>query len=78
MVRLLQTTAGVLRRKSLNDAYRPFSSRLRTTASTTLVPTLRIAAIPNRMSVPTAAKLATDSLTSGGRTLMPIRRHSLR
>ncbi len=30
------------------------------------------------MSVPTAVKLATDSLTSGGSTLMPMRRHSFR
>jgi hypothetical protein len=47
-------------------------------ASTTLPPTLRIAARPNLMSLPTGANVATDSLTSGGSTLMPIRRHSFR
>ena len=78
MVRLLQTTAGTLRRKSSNEVKAPWLSRVATIASTTLVPTLRIAARPNRMSVPTAAKFATDSLTSGGSTLMPIRRHSPR
>ena len=30
------------------------------------------------MSVPTGAKFSSDSLTSGGSTLMPIRRHSSR
>jgi hypothetical protein len=44
--------------------------------STTFVPVLRIAARPNLMSRPTAANVATDSLTSGGSTLMPVRRHS--
>ena len=78
MVRLLHTTAGTLERKSLKEAKAPFSSRVRMIASTTGRPTLRIAASPKRMSVPTAAKLAIDSLTSGGSTLMPMCRHSLR
>jgi hypothetical protein len=78
MVRLLHTTAGHFDRKSLKEVKRPFSSRAAMIASTTLRPTLRIASMPKRMSVPTAAKLATDSLESGGRTLMPMRRHSLR
>ncbi len=34
--------------------------------------------MPNLMSVPTGVKIVSDSLTSGGSTLMPIRRHSLR
>ncbi len=78
MVRLLQTTAGTLERKSLKEAKAPFSSRALMIAWTTGRPTLRIAARPKRMSVPTAAKLAIDSLTSGGSTLMPMCRHSLR
>ena len=56
----------------------PLDLRAAMIASTTLTPTLRIAARPNRMSLPTGANVATDSLTSGGSTLMPIRRHSLR
>ena len=46
--------------------------------STTLAPTLRTAARPNRMSSPTEANRAPEALTSGGSTLMPIRRHSAR
>ena len=47
--------------------------------STTFVPTLRTAARPKRItSSPWAAKFGTDSLTFGGSTLMPMRRHSLR
>jgi hypothetical protein len=46
--------------------------------STTLLPTLRIAVSPKRMSLPTGVKLAEDSLTSGGSTWIFIRRHSLR
>ena len=78
MVRLLQTTAGTFDMKSLNEVKGPFSSRAARIASTTLCPTLRIACRPNRMSVPTAANWAIESLTSGGSTLMPIRRHSPR
>ena len=75
---LLQATASILRRKSEKSLNAPFSSRARTIASTTLCPTLRIEASPKRMSVPTAVKSADDSFTSGGSTLMPIRRHSAR
>src|ERR1039457_2662076 len=49
-----------------------------TVSSTTLVPTLRTAAIPNLMSSPTAVNIAMAGFTSGVRTLMPIRRHSFR
>ncbi len=49
-----------------------------TMPATTFSPMLRIAPSPKRMSAPTEAKLETDSLTSGGSTLMPMRRHSLR
>ena len=78
MVRLLQTTAGTLRRKSSNEVNAPFSSRVRTIASTTLWPTLRMAARPNRTSSPTAANTPIEALTSGGRTVTCIRRHSPR
>ena len=47
-------------------------------ASTTAVPTLRTAASPNRMSLPTGVKIAVEAFTSGGRTVIPIRRHSFR
>ncbi len=50
MVRLLQTTAGTLSRKSVNDVNAPFASRVATIASTTFAPTLRTAVSPNRMS----------------------------
>lgn len=78
MVRLLRTVAGHLRRKSSNEAKSPFSVRAAMIDSTTLRPTLRIASSPKRMSEPTAAKLPTEVLTSGGSTLMPMCRHSLR
>ncbi len=76
MTRLLQTTAGTLRRKSAKLVNSPLDLRVATIASTTLAPTLRIAAMPNRTSAPTAANVATLALTSGGRTLTPIRRDS--
>ncbi|SKY35320.1 Uncharacterised protein [Mycobacteroides abscessus subsp. abscessus] len=56
----------------------PFSSRAARIDDTTPDPTLRIAARPKRMSVPTAAKLCCDSLTSGGSTVMPSLRQSAR
>ena len=62
----------------MKEVNRPFSSRAATIASTTLAPTLRIAVSPKRMSSPTGVKFAADSLTSGGSTLIAIRRHSLR
>ncbi len=77
-VRLFADEIGIFRRKSWNDSKAPFSVRAFTMSSTTLKPTLRIAPMPKRMSSPTAAKKPIDSLTSGGMTLMPIRRHSLR
>ena len=78
ITRLLHTTRGTLRRKSENPANSPLDLRAAMIDSTTLPPTLRIAARPNLMSLPTGANVATDSLTSGGSTLMPIRRHSFR
>ena len=56
----------------------PLAVRVATTEPTTLAPTLRMAVSPNRMSGPVGVKLASDSLTHGGSTRMPIRRHSAR
>src|SRR5215469_12955234 len=78
ITRLLQTLTGTLRRKSEKLPKAPLAVRAATTDSTTAVPTLRTAARPNLMSGPTAVKMAFDALTSGGRTLMPILRHSFR
>lgn len=78
-VRLLQTTASTLSRKSGKLLYFPFALRDRMIESTTFWPTLRMAVRPKRItSSPWAAKLDSDSLTLGGSTLMPMRRHSLR
>ncbi len=49
----------------------PFSVRVPISEATTLAPTLRTAPSPKRMSLPTEAKFCTDSLTSGGSTVMP-------
>ena len=76
--RLLHTEASTLAMKSWKSANRPTRRRVAMTESTTLPPTLRIADRPNRMSVPRGVKSKSESLTSGGRTLMPILRHSLR
>ena len=76
--RLLHTCASTLSMKSLKSSNRPWDSRASTMRSTTLWPTLRTAVRPKRMSVPTGVKFSADSLTSGGSTWMPIRRHSLR
>ncbi len=78
MTRLLHTRAGTLAMKSLKSSNRPLSRRADTMPSTTLAPTLRTAVRPKRMSVPTGVKLASEELTSGGRTWIFIRRHSLR
>ncbi len=78
MTRLLHTLTGTLRRKSAKLVKASLAVRASTIASTTLVPTFRIAARPNRMSLPTGVNVAADALTSGGSTVMPIRRHSLR
>ena len=78
MVRLLQTTASTFCRKSPKSANAPLALRVATIDPTTLAPTLRIAVRPKRMSVPVGVKSASDSLTHGGSTLMPMRRHSAR
>jgi hypothetical protein len=62
----------------VKDVNAPFSSRVRTIASTTFAPTLRTAVRPKRMSAPTAVKFAADEFTSGGSTVMPMWRHSPR
>ena len=58
--------------------YLPFSVRVLISEATTFAPTLRTAPSPNRMSAPTDAKFSTDSLTSGGSTVMPSLRQSAR
>ena len=78
MVRLLHTTAGTLSRKSSKEVNSPLSSLAATIASTTLMPTLRTADSPKRTSSPTAENWAREALTSGGRTVMPMWRHSPR
>ena len=78
MVRLLHTTSGTFFRKSLKDSKCPFSSRAAIMPSTTFAPTLRIAPMPKRISFPTGAKVRVDSFTSGGSTVIPMARHSLR
>src|SRR5579875_54985 len=78
MTRLLQTETGTLRRKSEKLVKAPLDLRVATMASTTLLPTLRTAARPNLMCSPTGVKLAADAFTSGGSTLIPVRRHSFR
>ncbi|WP_158591109.1 hypothetical protein [Kocuria tytonis] len=62
----------------MKDANFPCSLRASTMAWTTLAPTLRTAPMPKRMSVPTGVKFSSDSLTSGGSTVMPMWRHSVR
>ena len=78
MVRLLQTGRSTLARKSLKEVKRPLALRVAMIEETTFSPTLRIAPRPKRMSVPTGVNWCSESLTSGGSTLMPIRRHSAR
>ncbi len=75
---LLQATGSTFLRKSEKSANAPLALRVATIEATTLAPTLRTAVSPNRMSVPTVVKLASEELTSGGRTLIPIFRHSFR
>ena len=55
-----------------------YTSLAATIASTTLMPTLRTADSPKRTSSPTAENWAREALTSGGRTVMPMWRHSPR
>src|ERR1022692_1025719 len=78
ITRLLQTLTGTLRRKSEKLVKLPLAVRAATMDSTTAAPTLRTAAMPNRISESTGVNRAVDEFTSGGRTLIPIRRHSLR
>ena len=46
--------------------------------ATTFSPTLRIAVKPNRISAPRGVYSESDSFTSGGSTLIPMRRHSFK
>ena len=76
MVFLLQTWASTLAKKSPKEVKRPLVSRAALIEATTPSPTLRIAAKPNRISIPRGVYSASDSFTSGGKTLLPMRRHS--
>ena len=78
IVFLLQTTASTFAKKSPKDVYRPLAFLFLTTEATTFSPTLRIAARPKRISLPRGVYSESDSFTSGGRTLIPILRHSFR
>ncbi len=78
IARLFATGVGTFLRKSWKPVKRPFSSLACRMPETTLWPTLRTAPRPKRMSSPTAVKNPIDSFTSGGSTVMPMRRHSLR
>ena len=76
--RLLQAEASTLAKKSWKSAKRPFAVRDSMIESTTASPTLRTADNPNRMVSSTAVKRDWESLTSGGKTLTPMCRHSAR
>ena len=78
MTRLLHTLTGTLFRKSEKLVNAPSVLRVATMASTTAVPTFRTAASPNRMSPPTGVNVAAEAFTSGGSTVIPMRRHSFR
>ena len=78
IVFLLQTFASTFARKSPNDWKAPFVVRDAFIDATTPSPTFLIAANPKRISIPRGVYSASDSLTSGGRTLIPIRLHSER
>ena len=78
IVFLLQTWASTLAKKSPNEVKAPFIVRADLMDATTPSPTFRIAANPKRISLPRGVYSALDSFTSGGRTLIPMRRHSER
>ena len=75
---LLRTLPSTLSQKSRKSVNLPFSVRARAISATMPSPTPRTADSPKRMSSPTGVKSDSDSLTSGGSTEMPMRRHSLR
>ena len=76
--RRLHTCTSTFATKSWKSVNRPRERRVSLMDRTTPSPTLRIADNPNRMSLPRAVYAESESLTSGGNTLMPIRRHSPR
>ncbi len=88
MVRLFMTTGSTRPQKSKMSSKGPLALRSPTIRSTRLSPTLRTAASPKtiacRLPSPAAprfrsgANSATDRLTSGTRTSMPMVRHSAR
>ena len=62
---------STLFRKSHRDLNAPLFSRALSMDSTADSPALATAFSPNRITLPTAEKLAPDSFTSGGSTCVP-------
>ena len=75
---LLQTAGSTFFKKSKKSVNLSFFSLEVINASTTFSPTFLMADKPKRMSFPTGANSLRDSFTSGGNTLIPMRRHSFR
>ena len=86
MVRLLRTTGSTRWQKSKMSAKGPLASRSATMRSTRPSPTLRTAASPktmagrawSRSTLRSGANSATERLTSGTSTSIPMERHSER
>ena len=64
------------RQKSTSDVKGPSCSRAATMASIAFCPRFLIAPSPNRIVSPSTPNEKRETLTSGGRTAMPIARHS--
>ena len=69
---LLTARESTRRQKSQIEVKRPSSSRARMIASTAAEPTFLTASSPKRMQPSATTKPWSDTLTSGGRTSMPI------
>ena len=74
--RRLSSLPAMRRQKSSRLRNGPSSSRREISSFMKPRPMLFIATRPKRISFPLTEKSANDSLTSGGRSLMPISRHS--
>jgi hypothetical protein len=75
--RLVTTRLSVRAQKSYRDRKGPPCSRARTICSVAEVPTFLMVPSPNRMvRSSTTVNSDPDSFTSGGRTEIPMRRHS--
>ena len=75
---LLHTAGSTFFKKSKKSLNLSFFCLELIRASTTFSPTFLIADKPKRISFPTGANSLKDSLTSGGNTLIPMRRHSFK